>query len=81
MTGVSINCWQASIGLFNARNGTFHYKTCKTGTNSLSLLHTPLSMPFMSLRRSLIFQISFGLFALFTFSAILFTVYPLIRMR
>ena len=69
VTGVSINCWRASIGLFNARYWTFHYKTCKNDTYFLLYILTLIAMASLLLRRSLIFQISFGLVVLFTYSA------------
>ena len=80
MTGVSINCWRASIGLFNARYGTFHYKTCKNDTYFLFYILTLIAMSSLLLRRSLIFQISFGLLVLFTNSALVVTLFPLILM-
>ena len=77
MTGVSINCWRASIGLFNARYGD---KTCKNDTYFLFYILTLTAMAFLLLRRSLIFQISFGLLVLFTYSAVVVILFPLILM-
>ena len=77
MTGVSINCWRASIGLFNARYGD---KTCKNDTHFLFYIFTLTAMAFLLLRRSIIFQISFGLFVLFTYSALVVILFPLILM-